>query len=339
MTTPNSTTLPPTPSSPSADAFDRFLHLKRVFLRTLVVSLLACAAIAIAALLLQTFGRTTFRILGTLAALAIHSGLAIACADCIERRRWPALSAVGLVLFAANFALLATMTWLPGLSIEWTGRAWGCTTTLLGAFILAIPCADLVERRVNPALGWVGLTGCAIAFCGLQRLIWVDAPPVIELTKSIVVACIAAFTLAHTCLLVRVPGGTNLAQVARFAIVAAWLLAAWASVVLTWELDPEPHFRILGALGVLDACATLALVIMLKIRKTQSIQKLESTPRQIQIVCPRCTAPQTVNAGASKCAACGLKFSIEVEEPRCAHCDYLLWQLSDRRCPECGHAF
>ncbi|MCG3128960.1 MAG: hypothetical protein CHACPFDD_03856 [Phycisphaerae bacterium] len=331
--------MPPTAISSPAEAFERFLHLKRVFLRTLVVSLVACAGIAVAALLLQTFGRTTFRILGTLASLAIHSGVAIACADCIERRRWPVLSGVGLLLFATNFALHAAMTWWPGLSMEWTARAWGCTSALMAGYILAIPCADLIERRINRVLGSIGLAACAIAFGGLQRLIWVDSPPEVEVTKAIAVGCIAAFTLAHTCLLVRVPGGTTLAQVARLAVIAAWLTGGWGSVVLTLELDPEPHFRILGALGVLDACATLALVLMAKIRKTQRVEALVSTERQIQIVCPRCTAAQTVNAGASKCGACGLKFRIEIDEPRCAHCDYLLWQLSDRRCPECGHAF
>jgi hypothetical protein len=46
-----------------------------------------------------------------------------------------------------------------------------------------------------------------------------------------------------------------------------------------------------------------------------------------------------VDAGASQCTACGLKLRIEIEEPRCAKCDYLLWQLPQRRCPECGTAF
>jgi DNA-directed RNA polymerase subunit RPC12/RpoP len=46
-----------------------------------------------------------------------------------------------------------------------------------------------------------------------------------------------------------------------------------------------------------------------------------------------------VCVGDSKCGNCGLKFRIEIEEPRCARCGYLLWQLTERRCPECGQTF
>ncbi len=59
----------------------------------------------------------------------------------------------------------------------------------------------------------------------------------------------------------------------------------------------------------------------------------ERTP--IRIACPRCDQEQSVQAGASKCNGCGLRFTIDFEEPRCA-CGYLLYGLRSETCPECG---
>ena len=65
------------------------LRLKQWFLRTLVISLTCCALVAVIALLLGTFNRTTARILLTLGALAVHSGIAMVCAAALEHRQWP----------------------------------------------------------------------------------------------------------------------------------------------------------------------------------------------------------------------------------------------------------
>ena len=82
------------------------LRLKKVFLRTLVLSLTACALVAVVALLIGTFNETTARILSTLGALAVHSGMAMACAHALERQRWPKLSTTGLILFGFNFCVI-----------------------------------------------------------------------------------------------------------------------------------------------------------------------------------------------------------------------------------------
>jgi len=47
---------------------------------------------------------------------------------------------------------------------------------------------------------------------------------------------------------------------------------------------------------------------------------------------------QTVQSGHTRCAQCRLKFHIEIEEPRCPKCNYLLHMLTEPRCPECGGA-
>ena len=123
------------------------------------------------------------------------------------------------------------------------------------------------------------------------------------------------------------------------ALGCVWLLAAMASASIAWEIDEEFWYRWLGAVGVLDACSSFALLIMAKLRQVGKVENLQSAAARVELRCPRCTALQTVDAGVAKCSACGLKFRIEIEEPRCAKCDYLLWQLPERRCPECGTEF
>lgn len=58
----------------------------------------------------------------------------------------------------------------------------------------------------------------------------------------------------------------------------------------------------------------------------------------VRVRCPRCEADAEILANRpGRCAACGLKLRIEVEEPRCA-CGYLLYRIAAGNCPECGAA-
>jgi hypothetical protein len=320
------------------DSLSRRLRLKRLFLIALVASLATCTAVAVGVLLFGQFGRITLRILGTLGAVAFHSAVAMICAHTLERRRWPALSVAGLILFGLNFAVLVTCIWAARHD-DPIARAIVTTVVLLGFYVLAIPCASLRERRRWVPAAWAGLVACAGAFLLTLVCIWWDDGPDDVYVKAAVIAAIVAFSFAHTCLLGRIPGGLGLDWLLRAALYCLWTVAALASMMIAFEIKEEGAIRILGALGVLDASSSLALVIMTTLRRMRKIEKLETTEGRIEIRCPRCTTRQVVDAGASKCTACGLKFRIEIEEPRCAKCDYLLWNLPERRCPECGTPF
>ncbi|HRT41019.1 MAG TPA: hypothetical protein P5223_03055, partial [Phycisphaerae bacterium] len=74
-------TVQPSPVGAAPDRLSAYLRLKRVFLRTLVISLTVCALVAVGALLLGTFNETTAKVLTTLGALAVHSGAAMSCAS------------------------------------------------------------------------------------------------------------------------------------------------------------------------------------------------------------------------------------------------------------------
>jgi hypothetical protein len=315
------------------------LRLKRVFLRTLVLSLVTCALVAVAALLAGSFNETTAKILATLGALAVHSGVAMLCAHWRERQHWPTFSLVGLLAFGVNFVVLIACIWWPRWFDEHGGRAAATTGALLGFYLLALPCADLRERRVRPLFSTAGLVFAGLAFLMTLVCIWIEPTGSDAFPKATGVAAIVAFSFAHSALLLRVPGGGSAAWLLRGALVCVWAMAAMASVTIVEDFDDEFWFRLLGAVGVLDATGSLALLILAKLHKVGKVEKLQSAAPQVELRCPRCTTLQQVAVGAATCNTCGLKFRLEIEEPRCAKCDYLLWQLPERRCPECGTPF
>jgi peptidoglycan/LPS O-acetylase OafA/YrhL len=322
------------------DAAATRLRLKRVFLWTLVLSLTACTLAAVVVLLIDQFSDTSVRVLLTLAALALHSGAALACAHSLERRRRPALSVAGLVLFGLNFAILLFCTWGGALQEETRARAWNATVALLIAYLLAIPCAELYSRNVRRILALAGLAAVAIAFAWWLAFIWSEDLTHHEtFSKGAAIVAIIAFSLSHTCLLFWLPDRLRVRPVLTLAIVSIWALAIGLSVTIIEEPRDDMWFRALGAVGVVDASSSLALVILARLRQVARVEGLQTAARQVELRCPRCLTLQTVNVGPSNCSACGLKLHVEIEEPRCPKCNYLLWQLPEPRCPECGTPF
>lgn len=316
----------------------RLSELRRMFLRGLVGSLVTAAAIAIGILLFGEFNELNVKILVTLGALALHSGLAMQAAFTLERHRWPHLSTLGLVLFTANFITGMVCLWTPGIDEFRMVQAFATTGVVITAYALAVPCADLLERREWIRLSAAGCAANGLALCLVLGVIWGPAEN-IALGKATGVVGLAGFTLAHLCLLVRIPGAIAVNWLWRGASAAAVVAALWASVMIVLELDDEGSARLMGALGVLDAVATLSLLILAALYRAGRREQLTMATTEIELRCPRCTELQTVSAGGSRCHACGLRFRIEVEEPRCPQCDYVLWGLPARRCPECGRPF
>lgn len=323
----------PTPRDP------RRLRLTRIFLWSMIASLATCAAIAIVVLLLSTFNRTTGRILGTLGALAFHSGVAMVLAHSLDRRWWPGLSRVGFVLFAASLGVLVTAIWWPSLGDDPAVRGLLSTVALTVTYVLAVPSASLVERRHRAAIGVAGLGSGALALLMTLVIIWSRADSGAEFVRATAVVLVVAFACAHTSLLLHVPLRRGRTWLRNWTHAAAWLTAIELAGLILWEIDDDLAFRVLGALAVLTTCGTLTVLILARLQQVENVARLTTTAATVELRCPRCTVLQTVNAGKSRCHACGLKFNIEIEEPRCPQCDYLLWQLPERRCPECGREF
>ena len=318
--------------------FETHLRLKKLFLRALIVSLSTGALIAVGVLLFGQFNQTTNRILLTLGVLALHSGIAMACTEMLERRLWPALSRLGIIVFSLNFVLFVALIWSTS-NDDTIGRELLTTLVLMGYYLVAIPPASLREKGRWPVLAYAGLIACFVGLGLALVTIWIEDLIDAVFARWAGVAAIVTCSIAHTCLLGRVRHCTANIWIVRGTIICIWVVAGiFSGAVLVDDLS-EFAARLLGAAGVLDACGSLTLVILARLKGVGTIEHLQTSAKEIQLICPRCKKQQQVCAGHSKRAECGLKFRIEIEEPRCARCGYLLWQLTERRCPECGQTF
>jgi hypothetical protein len=72
------------------------------------------------------------------------------------------------------------------------------------------------------------------------------------------------------------------------------------------------------------------------INRRGAIEPSTAALLQVALTCPICDTKQSVPVGSSECIRCGLKMKIQLDEPRCPECDYLLLRLASDNCPECG---
>ncbi len=326
-------------TAPSTPGSVERLRLKRWFLRGLIISLAACAFIAVIALLVGRFNELTGKVLLTLAILALHSGIALACAAALERRVCTLLARVGLALFAANFAVFLFFTWRTLSFDAGAGRALLTTFALLGYFVIAIPSADCFERRRRTPLALVGLALCVVGLGMLLVCIWADGVEGDLFLKATGVVAVLAVSVAHAALLLRltVRDAGRMLRHATLLLVAT--VAGFTIVAIFTETNDEFFYRLFGAAGVLNAAGTLSLVIVARLQHVSKGAHLETAAPELELTCPRCSDRQMLALGDRRCRSCGLRISVAVEEPRCVGCGFLLWRLPERRCPECGRAF
>jgi hypothetical protein len=122
----------------------------------------------------------------------------------------------------------------------------------------------------------------------------------------------------------------------RVTVLFVFSLAVFIIVAMIFEPDDDIWAPIAGVLSILAALGTFAVPIMAKVHKIDKLENVESTSLHFKLTCPRCLLEQTLATGHSRCGQCRLKFHVEIEEPRCSKCNYLLHNLTVARCPECG---
>ncbi len=122
--------------------------------------------------------------------------------------------------------------------------------------------------------------------------------------------------------------------------VGSLSLAAVVLLVMIWNLfgyDPTIELA-LGATFGLGIAGALAVFALSKFSLLKAPDPVSAVATTLRLFCPRCGQSQELPLGESACSACQLKFSIDVEEPRCPRCHYNLHKLEATRCPECGQA-
>ncbi|MBU0717421.1 MAG: hypothetical protein KJ749_04160 [Planctomycetes bacterium] len=97
--------------------------------------------------------------------------------------------------------------------------------------------------------------------------------------------------------------------------------------------------RAMGVLAILVVCGCIAVPILHRVSAIRIREETRTTELSLSLTCPRYGKPQKLPAGRSRCAECGLRFSIEIDEEQCSSCGYPLYRLTSSACPECGTPF
>jgi hypothetical protein len=107
-------------------------------------------------------------------------------------------------------------------------------------------------------------------------------------------------------------------------------------IIVEFDSPGFPLVKIIGVSLIFTALGVICLPVLHKLVGMPPPSETVASDLELTLVCPRCSLSQSLKTGASRCANCRLRFVIEVEEPRCPKCRYLLYQLTEPRCPECG---
>jgi len=219
-------------------------------------------------------------------------------------------------------------------------RVLGTTAVVGAASILGLASAIPWERRRWHPIGPVGLAAVAVALVLVLIAIWADLPWRSRVTemfyRTMGVACVVGVALPHVGLLSLARLRREYGWVRRCTVYVIAALATMIAYTIITEIDDDEWFRAMGVVGIGVVCGTLAVPILHRVSAIRVREGIRTVELLLSITCPRCNKTQELPVGRSKCAQCGLKFSIEIEEEHCQTCGYPLYRLESTTCPECG---
>lgn len=233
---------------------------------------------------------------------------------------------------------IAALLGIQSLLFDISGGRW--ISTMLGIMLFSLTslgASIVLERRTWAPAMWAAV---AISLTGLVTLIvyiWsYRYHP--SLTTFIGVVTTWAISLPAAGLLRMTRFEGILVAYRNGVTLLALVSAACISIAIVAEPRDEFAGRLLGVLLITTFLGAISIPILFRIYGVETRRPVETSPLEIQLTCPRCLLAQTAPSGPSRCARCKLKFTLEIEEPRCPECNYLLYRLTTPRCPECGHA-
>ena len=244
---------------------------------------------------------------------------------------------VGSVLTSMTAGLFLAPLWMEVLDlIDWWLEGERLLGSGLATGLIGVPAvASLIVVRHSTAwfvLRWVGVGCAAVALTMAMVSIW-GKPSGGEAIFTFFCVLTAVIGHANLCLLAPLrPGQVWL----RRATIAAAVVTGVCVVSLTSPFASTLLERLAAAAAILTSCGSLALVIMARLNRPKDWEATSELPAQVTLFCPRCRGKHTVPTGTSSCPTCQLRIRIELEEPRCRKCGYLLYMLTSDTCPECG---
>lgn len=247
-------------------------------------------------------------------------------------------------IFAA-LALAALTGICAILGIARSDRVWQGVVSMFAVALcsgVALTAFDVMEKQVWRRLMLAALVADAAALLLYLLLIWLADmfgygydETAMKLAGLLAIASIAP-PLAGQVMVLRLPRSMNLLRHLSVAVVGA--VAVMIAAALVFEIESERYYQLLGILAILMVFAAVALRLAQRVQTLDKQTRAETTGLSLKVVCPRCLLEQTLPSGTSRCGRCRLKFTVEIEEPRCPECGYVLHMLTEPRCPECGSA-
>lgn len=220
-------------------------------------------------------------------------------------------------------------------------------------FVLALAAFAAIEQRRQLVLATIGLLGCATMALTTPVVVgvenyhrWLGVPYSIAQTLNQSLAIGYLFT-AWLCI-----SAVTLTPVFRFpyyflprvASLMALIATCIGTVAITFarNLNGTAEDFIVGLMLttlVLAVSGIFATYILNKFLATTVLDPVSLPSHKLPITCPRCMKAQDLPMGESRCVQCKLKFKVDIEEPKCPTCGYVLHMLTRPICPECGTSF
>jgi len=337
------------------------MRLRKAFLWSMIVSLSLAAVLGIAALLLPGFRRWSEEILVSSLLVGGFSLGCLICAIVLGKRRLVPAMWVGIVAALCALTVWLILTWWPRSIVpgQWVQGQWvqqwnprrlleqlGVQfTTVMGLALfiglLVLPQMHGRAARGARALAFVLATLLALF---ISSVAWFHFREWWVFRLFGTFAILFGWNLWGAVLLQVRLDRVRYMRVRLITICIGAALVAW-SLALLWDWVDLGYGgawrdwweRMTGVLAILVACGTVVTPILALIEKLQRKASVESLPMKVWVTltCPRCKTQQQMRTGPAKCANCGLRITIDVEEPRC-ECGYQLYRLESERCPECG---
>ncbi len=200
------------------------------------------------------------------------------------------------------------------------------------------------SERISAVLGAIASAGALVS---TLFNIWFQAQlnaPASGLGTIAIAAAPISWLLAFTFLVIGILGLANLRGgalwVRRITIYCILALAA----MITYGILGGPsypfseEYLLRGGMVLTMAVATGGISVAVMHRRYVEPGWGQTPPLEfrMRITCPGCGNTLDVKPGRSTCRTCRLHFQIEVHPATCSHCGYLLYRLTNDRCPECG---
>ena len=194
---------------------------------------------------------------------------------CDKAMDYSAVRRLSLKVFLGFLGLTALIAIVSVLSGEWGklhGKILATCFIVSGASICSMSCAAFIEKKRHVELGLAGIILSIVSALLLISGIWPEIDGEVY-WKTTATLTVAAVSLAYTFLLLVPELDDSQKWVQWLFCVCVGVLALQIITAVWAEIHEEGYYRALAVVAILVGLQTLAIPIMLKLRKGSGPQK------------------------------------------------------------------